>query len=158
MITLQGGLEPQAGHVCALLIRLVNLTPIAACHPVATPRAIAYEMKTAAQGHGTARAAPIRPFRKKKMVWCTARVASLPVTAHLEILNKGGSISLAKQSLQHSWYVWFSPLLLLSAPRRTTSAARTRSLRVPGCTLLTSTPAGIADRTSLAIDLLPLPN
>ena len=153
-----GGLERQAGLVCAPLIHLAKQTPIAACHPVATPRAIAYEMKTAAQGHGTARAAPTRTFRKKNMLWCTAGAASLPVTAHLEVLNKGGSISLVKQSSQHSWYVWFSPLLLSSAQRRTTSAARTHSPRVPGCTLSTSTRAGAADRTSLAIDLLPLPN
>lgn len=154
MILPQGGLERQAGLAYAPLIHLAKLTPIEACHPVATPRAIAYEMKTVAQGHGTARAALTRPFRKKNTLSCTVGVASLPVTAHLEVLNKGGSISPAKQSLQHSWYVWFSPLLLSSAPRRTTFAARTRSPRVPGCTLSTSTPAGAADRTLSATYLL----
>lgn len=152
------GLERQAGLVYAPLIHLAKLTPTAACHPVATPRATAYGMKTPAQGHGTARADPTRPFRKKNMPWCTAGVASLPVTARPEVLNKGGSISLAKQSLQHSWYVWFSPLSPLSARRRTTSAARTRSPRVPGCTLSISTLAGAADRTSSAIGRLPLPS
>jgi hypothetical protein len=90
----------------------VNQTQIAACHPIALPRAIAYkvgainhnssllaviksldnkipelgslplQMTTAEQGHGTARASLTRPFKNKNTLCYTTRAASLPVTAH----------------------------------------------------------------------------
>ena len=77
---------------CPIALRPAIVNKVRAVHHIASQHLITrqwhlnwvlWQMKMAAQGHGTAHVPLIRTFRKKNMLCYVPGVASLPVTAHL---------------------------------------------------------------------------